>query len=329
MDLKGQTLLVTGGTGSFGTAFIRTVLERYDVHSIRVFSRDELKQSELRQKLEDRRVRFLLGDVRDLERLRVATRGCDLIVHAAALKQVPACEYNPLETALTNITGTANIITAALENSVPLTVGLSSDKSVNPVNLYGATKLVGERLLAQAGVYVDPKICKFASVRYGNVMGSRGSVVQVFREQAATGVVTITDDRMTRYWISLDQAVEFVLSSLPLVEDGETFVPKIPSCSVLTLADVLAPGCERMKVGLRPGEKLHEVLVSEGEANNTYDLGDRYVIAPYRIEPALPRGKSVPDGFRYSSDTNEDWLDVDRLSELLDLGKTQLSLTEN
>jgi UDP-N-acetylglucosamine 4,6-dehydratase/5-epimerase len=319
MDLNGKTLLVTGGTGSFGTAFIRTVLERYDVASIRVFSRDELKQYELEHNLRDPRLRLLLGDVRDRDRLKVATRGVDVIVHAAALKQVPACEYNPFEAVQTNIIGAQNIISAAIENGVPLTMALSTDKAVNPVNLYGATKLCAEKIVAQADVYAPEGPARFASVRYGNVVGSRGSVVPVFKQQASTGVLTITDDRMTRFWITLQQAVEFVLSCMPLVHGGETFVPKIPSMRIVDLAHALAPGAELRAVGIRPGEKLHEVLLTEDEARQSFDLGDRYAIMPSRPswEGVAPeRGNPLPDGFRYASDSNDHWLTDDELLEM-------------
>src|SRR4051794_8510936 len=277
MDLTGKTLLVTGGTGSFGTAFIRTVLERHDVASIRIFSRDELKQYELERTLRDSRLRLLLGDVRDANRLKVATRGVDVIVHAAALKQVPACEYNPFEAVQTNILGAQNVTAAAIDNQVPLTIALSTDKAVNPVNLYGATKLCAEKIVAQADVYAPTGPSRFASVRYGNVVGSRGSVVPIFKQQALTGKLTITDERMTRFWITLDQAVQFVLSSMDLVHGGEVFVPKIPSMKIVDLARALAPDAEIDVVGIRPGEKLHEVMVTEDEARQSYDIGDRYV----------------------------------------------------
>jgi UDP-N-acetylglucosamine 4,6-dehydratase/5-epimerase len=311
IDLNGKTLLVTGGTGSFGTAFIRTVLERHDVHSIRVFSRDELKQSELQNTVDDSRLRWLLGDVRDGERLKVASRGVDVIVHAAALKQVPACEYNPFEAVQTNIMGAQNVISAAIENHVPLTMALSTDKAVNPANLYGATKLCAEKIVAQAGVYAPGGATRFASVRYGNVVGSRGSVVPIFKAQAQTGVLTITDERMTRFWITLEAAVDFVLSSMDQVQGGEVFVPKIPSMRIVDLAQALAPEAELNIVGIRPGEKLHEVLLTEDEARQSYDLGDRYVILPSRptadVGPPL-NGTPLPDGFRYASDINEEWL---------------------
>jgi UDP-N-acetylglucosamine 4,6-dehydratase len=319
MDLNGKTLLVTGGTGSFGTAFIRTVLDRYDVASVRVFSRDELKQYELDRVIRDSRLRLLLGDVRDRDRLRVATRGVDVIVHAAALKQVPACEYNPFEAVQTNVIGAENVVSAAIDNEVGLTIALSTDKAVNPVNLYGATKLCAEKIIAQADVYAPGGPARFASVRYGNVVGSRGSVVPVFKQQAETGVLTLTDRRMTRFWITLEQAVDFVLSSMPLAAGGETFVPKIPSMRIEDLARALAPDAEVREIGIRPGEKLHEVLLTEDEARVSYDLGDRYAItrsrSTWEAEPSK-RGAPLPDGFRYASDNNEQWLTD---AELLDM----------
>jgi UDP-N-acetylglucosamine 4,6-dehydratase/5-epimerase len=324
MDLNGRTLLITGATGSFGTAFIREVLRRYDVAGIRAFSRDELKQSELAERIADPRIRLLLGDVRDLERLRVATRGVDLIVHAAALKQVPACEYNPFEAVQTNIVGTQNVISAAIDNRVPLTIALSTDKAVNPANLYGATKLCAEKIVAQAGVYSGDTPSRFASVRYGNVTGSRGSVIPIFRQQAASGRVTITDERMTRFWITLEQAVEFVLSCIPLVHGGETFVPKIPSMRILDVAAALAPDAERVITGIRPGEKLHEVLLTEDESRHSYDIGDRYVIMPARLQITERTGDVLPDGFRYSSDGNDRWLTADELRTIAQrLGPTR------
>ena len=319
-DLSGKTVLVTGATGSFGTAFMRAVLERYDVASIRAFSRDELKQSELARTITDKRLRLLIGDVRDRDRLRVATRGVDVIVHAAALKQVPACEYNPFEAVQTNVIGAENVVAAAIDNDVPVTIALSTDKAVNPVNLYGATKLCAEKIVAQAMAYAAGTHAKFASVRYGNVVGSRGSVVPIFRQQAQTGTVTITDERMTRFWITLEHAVEFVLSCLPLIQGGETFVPKIPSMRLMDMAAALAPDAERRVVGIRPGEKLHEVLVTEDEARHCYDIGDRYVILPQLATWDMERperGESLPDGFRYASDNNAEWLDEEALREMV------------
>jgi UDP-N-acetylglucosamine 4,6-dehydratase len=317
--LDGKTILVTGATGSFGTAFTRTVLDRYDVDAVRLFSRDELKQSEMEKTLADDRIRLLLGDVRDRDRLRMATRGCDVIVHAAALKQVPACEYNPFEAVQTNVIGAENVISAAIDNDVPLTIALSTDKAVNPVNLYGATKLCAEKIVAQANVYAGSGRSRFASVRYGNVVGSRGSVIPIFKQQALSGVISITDERMTRFWITLEQAVDFVLTSMPLVRGGETFVPKIPSMKIVDVAAALGPDAERRVVGIRPGEKLHEVMVTEDEARHSFDLGDRYVILPqggHWVKAHAERGEALPDGFRYSSDANDDWLDDEQLLEM-------------
>jgi UDP-N-acetylglucosamine 4,6-dehydratase len=300
---------------------MRTVLDRYDVRAIRAFSRDELKQSELQRTLRDERLRLLIGDVRDRDRLRMATRGVDVIVHAAALKQVPACEYNPFEAVQTNVMGAENVISAAIDNDVPLTIALSTDKAVNPVNLYGATKLCAEKIVAQANVYAAGTRARFASVRYGNVVGSRGSVIPIFKQQAATGVVTITDERMTRFWITIQDAVEFVLTCMPLVQGGETFVPKIPSMRIVDMAAALAPDAERRVVGIRPGEKLHEVLVTEDEARHCYDLGDRYEILPQLATWSFERperGKPLPDGFRYASDNNEQWVTDEQLHAMAD-----------
>jgi UDP-N-acetylglucosamine 4,6-dehydratase/5-epimerase len=321
LDLNGKTVLVTGATGSFGTAFVRTVLGRYDVKSIRAFSRDELKQSELASAIPDDRLRLLIGDVRDRDRLRLATRGVDVIVHAAALKQVPACEYNPFEAVQTNVIGAENVVSAAIDNDVPMTIALSTDKAVNPVNLYGATKLCAEKIVSQAMAYAAGTPARFASVRYGNVVGSRGSVIPIFKQQALDGVVTITDERMTRFWITLEEAVEFVLSCVPLVQGGETFVPKIPSMRVVDIAQALAPGADRQVVGIRPGEKLHEVLVTEDEARHCSDLGDRYVIFPQLATwgRPQPRGAALPDGFRYSSDENDRWIGEDELRRMADV----------
>jgi UDP-N-acetylglucosamine 4,6-dehydratase len=320
VNLAGKTILVTGATGSFGTQFIRTVLDGHDPHSIRVFSRDELKQSQLIETFQhDTRLRLLIGDVRDVERLRRATRGVDLIIHAAALKQVPACEYNPFEAVQTNVMGAENVISAAIDNQVPLTIALSTDKAVNPVNLYGATKLCAEKIFAQANAYAPGGEVRFASVRYGNVVGSRGSVIPIFKQQALEGLVTLTDERMTRFWITLPDAVEFVLSCLALVQGGETFVPRIPSMRLTDIADALAPDAERRVVGIRPGEKLHEVMVTEDEARHAFDLGDRFVILPQHASwPRTdPDGERLPDGFRYSSDNNDRWLSRDDLAAMV------------
>jgi UDP-N-acetylglucosamine 4,6-dehydratase/5-epimerase len=317
MDFLGKTVLITGGTGSFGKACVRTLLERHDPKAIRVFSRDELKQSELQAAYADEScLRFLIGDVRDLDRLRVATRDVDIIVHAAALKQIVLGEFNPFEVTKTNILGAQNVATAAIDNHVRLVVALSSDKAVAPTNLYGASKLLAERIFAQAGVY-SGNGTRFASVRYGNVVGSRGSVIPVFRKQREQGMLTITDPRMTRFWITLQQAVDFTITSAAIARDGDTFVPKIPSAKITDLADVIAPEAGRVITGIRPGEKLHECLLTEDEARGARDLGDRYVILPHRLGPIPDRGEPLPDGFRYTSDTNPDRLTASTLRELL------------
>ena len=316
-EIQGKVVLVTGATGSFGNAFVARLLAEHEPASIRLYSRDELKQLEMQRRFEDEpRLRYLLGDVRDVDRLKRAMRGVDLVVHAAALKQVPACEYNPFEAVQTNVIGAQNVISAAIDNDVPLTLALSTDKAVNPVNLYGATKLCAEKLFAQAMSYAGGGPARFASVRYGNVVGSRGSVVPMFREQAATGIVDVTDERMTRFWITLDQAIDFVLSCMGLVQGGEVFVPKSPSMRVVDVATALAPDAEQRVVGIRPGEKLHEVLLTEDEARHAYDLGDRFVIVPQALNGSAPRddrGTPLPAGFHFSSDGNEAWLDGEEL----------------
>lgn len=311
-NITDRSILITGGTGSFGKACIDTLLKDHDPRVVRVFSRDELKQSELQARYaDDDRLRFLIGDIRDLDRLRLATRDVDLIIHAAALKQIVIGEYNPFEVVRTNVLGAQNLATAAIDNGVETVIGLSTDKACAPTNLYGASKLLAERIFAQAGVYGSST--RFANVRYGNVMGSRGSVVPIFKAQAATGAITITDPEMTRFWITLPQAVRFVLSSVEMMEDGDTFVPKIPSARIGDLAEAIAPDAERVITGVRPGEKLHECLLTTDEARDARDLGDRYVILPHRLGGAQARGDRLSDGFSYMSDRNEAWLTVETL----------------
>ncbi len=317
-QLSGKTILITGGTGSFGKAFAQALLDAHDPRAIRIYSRDELKQSDMERELGDERLRFLVGDVRDEARLKLATRGVDLLIHAAALKQVPACEYNPSEAVKTNIGGAENVVSAALANGVPRTIALSTDKAVNPVNLYGATKLCAEKITTQGNAYAGESVSRFACVRYGNVVGSRGSVVPLFAAQALAGQITITDGEMTRFWITLKQAVEFVISSLSLMEGGEVFVPRIPSMRVTDLAEALAPGIEQKIVGIRPGEKMHEVLITEDEARQGKALDDRYVIyPPYPTwETGNIGGKDLPPDFRYSSESNVEWLDARQIREM-------------
>jgi UDP-N-acetylglucosamine 4,6-dehydratase len=321
MDLKGKSLLVTGGTGSFGQKFVDLVLRTSpEIDRLIVFSRDELKQHDMALKLRDPRVRFFIGDVRDGERLLRAFNGVDYVVHAAALKQVPACEYNPLEAVKTNIMGAANIINAAIDRGVKHVLALSTDKAVNPVNLYGATKLCAEKLFVQANSYSGFTGARFSCVRYGNVVGSRGSVIPVFLEQREKGTITITDRRMTRFWITLEQGVQFVLNCLGKMHGGEVFVPKIPSMNIVDLADAIAPGCQVDVTGIRAGEKLHEVLVSTDEARHALELPDMFVIQPahawWKIEN-WKDGKPLPDGFTYTSSTNPEWLSVDELRRIV------------
>jgi UDP-N-acetylglucosamine 4,6-dehydratase len=321
VHLQGKTILVTGGTGSFGSKLIEVLLERHSPGAIRVFSRDELKQSELRRRFadDDATIRYLIGDVRDLPRLTRAMRGVDVVIHAAALKQVPACEYNPFEAVQTNVVGAENIVSAAIENDVPLTMALSSDKAVNPVNLYGATKLCAEKIVTQGNTYSGDSVARFASVRYGNVVGSRGSVIPLFKAQAPTGVLTITDQRMTRFWITLEQAVRFVLDSLGRMGGGEIFVPKIPSMRVTDIAEALAPEAEQRVIGIRPGEKLHEVLLTEDESRHTRETDDSFVILPEHASWPIrdvENGRPLPAEFSYSSDQNTHWLDVAELKQM-------------
>jgi len=322
MNWNEKAVLITGGTGSFGKAFVEILLRELHPAKLIIFSRDELKQHEMRVAGFDHpSLRYFIGDVRDESRLRRAMNGVHVVVHAAALKQVPACEYNPNEAILTNIIGGRNVIEAALDNDVERVMALSTDKAVNPVNLYGATKLAAEKLFVQSNAYAGGKGTRFACVRYGNVVGSRGSVVPVFLQQRGSGTVTITDDRMTRFWLSLEQGVRFTVSSIEQMQGGEVFVPKIPSMKVVDLARAIAPGCSLQRIGIRAGEKLHEVLVSEDEARHTVELPDRYVVQPpeelWFGHTWSQQGKPLPEGFTYSSDNNQRWLSVDEIRELV------------
>ena len=323
-DLDGKSILVTGGTGSFGRRFVERVLASAQPRRVIVFSRDELKQQEMRDTMPggaSEPMRYFLGDIRDRDRLQRAFHGVDIVVHAAALKQVPACEYNPIEAVLTNVLGARNVIDAAIDQGVERVIALSTDKAVNPVNIYGATKLCMEKLVVQANVYSGYGQKPFFSCsRYGNVIGSRGSVVPVFLAQRSTGRVTVTDPRMTRFWLTLDDGVDFVLKCLGRMRGGEVFVPKIPSMRIMDLVKAVAPGCEVDVVGIRPGEKLHESLLSEDEARRSVDLSDMYVILP-EGENAPPTpiepGRRLAEGFRYASDANDTWLDADRLKAIV------------
>jgi len=320
--LEGSSILVTGGTGSFGRAFIDEVLSNHNPQRVAVFSRDELKQYEMKQSyLDDDRIRFFLGDIRDRERLRMAMSGVDYVVHAAALKQVDTAEYNPMEFVKTNILGSENVLTTAIDDGVKKIVALSTDKASSPVNLYGATKLTADKLFISGNHYSYARGTKFAVVRYGNVMASRGSVIPYWRELAAQGkALPITDTRMTRFWITLQQAVDFVIDSFTLMDGGELYVPRIPSMKLTDLAETIAPGVPLEEIGIRPGEKLHEEMISIDDGRRTFRLEDRYVIAPALAEWTFrepPGGVPVSDGFTYSSDTNDLWLEIPQLRSML------------
>ncbi len=324
LDLSGATILLTGGTGSFGNAFVQSVTDRWNDAVIRVYSRDELKQSQMQERWAGRsgNLRYFIGDVRDRSRMSRAAQGADILVHAAALKQVPACEYNPFEAVRTNVLGAQHVVDAAIDAGVSKVVALSTDKAVNPVNLYGATKLCAEKIVVQGNAYAAQSRANLACVRYGNVVGSRGSVVPLFKQQIAeSGKLTITDERMTRFWITLPQAVDLVLYALRHMTGGEVFIPKIPSMRVVDLADAMAPGLERQIIGIRPGEKLHEVLVTADESRHTIDAGDVYVVLPehpwWTQEPRWIDGKPLADGFVYSSDSNDRWLSSDELARMI------------
>ncbi len=330
-DWANSTVLVTGGTGSFGKAFVRKILEQHPPKKLIVFSRDELKQFEMSNELRHPELRFFLGDVRDKERLHRAFADVDVVVHAAALKQVPAAEYNPFEFIKTNVLGAANIIDVAIDRGVKKVIALSTDKAANPINLYGASKLCSDKLFVTANAYAGSQPARFAIVRYGNVIGSRGSVIPLFREMARSGVLRLTDERMTRFWLTLSQGVEFVLSCLDRMQGGEVFVPKIPSMRLLDLANAMGPGCKFEFTGIRPGEKLHETLIPRDESPWCVEFEDRYVIQPSQLwwdpDTLVKRGgRPVPDGFKYRSDLNDSWLTGEQLKTLLDEPREEMSL---
>lgn len=335
--LNDKVILITGGTGSFGKKFTQVVLENYKPEKLIIFSRDELKQFEMSQKWNTKKypcIRYFLGDVRDKERLVRAFHGVDYVIHAAALKQVPAAEYNPGECIKTNISGTINVIDAALFNNVKKVVALSTDKACNPINLYGATKLCADKLLIAANVYrgID-KDTIFTVVRYGNVLGSRGSVIPFFKERSKTGVLPITDPRMTRFWITLDQGVHFVLKVLELAKGGEIFVPKIPSMRIIDLAKAIAPECLHKTVGIRPGEKIHETLIGEDEGRNTTEYNECYIVRQKqsdvdKISNIDNGGRLCPEGFKYTSDNNPETLSIEELRCMLDEISDDYSIEE-
>lgn len=328
--LDGKSVLVTGATGSFGKRFIKTVLDTTDVKRLVIFSRDELKQFEMQQYLTSDKLRYFLGDVRDKERLNRALDGVDIVIHAAAMKQVPASEYNPMEAIKTNIIGAENIVNCCIDQGVERVIALSTDKAANPANLYGATKLCSDKLFVAGNALSGRHRTRFSVVRYGNVIGSRGSVIPFFMKKRSEGVLPITDERMTRFWITLDQGVKFVLDSLERMEGGEIFIPKIPSMGIMDVAQVVAPECRTEIIGIRPGEKLHEIMITEDDAINTAEFDSHYVIQPasswWDAKAYMERkgGKTVPEQFSYSSDNNTVWMSQQDLIDLLDKEKIEI-----
>jgi len=323
--IENKTILITGGTGSFGNAAVSKMLTM-NPRQIIVFSRDEKKQFDMGNKYNDSRLKFIIGDVRDKEATDHAMKGVDMVFHAAALKQVPACEYNPFEAVKTNVHGAQNVINAAIDAGVKKVIALSTDKAVNPVNLYGATKLCSDKLFVQGNAYAGTQGTRFACVRYGNVIGSRGSVIPLFLQQKESGTITITDERMTRFWITLDHAVELVLQGFRYMEGGEIFVPNIPSMRIMDLAAAIAPECEVKHIGIREGEKLHEALTGEDEGRNTYKYKGMYVIMPSHSwwqRKNYVEAVKMPEGFVYTSDANEEWLTVDELRRIV-FGETAI-----
>ena len=322
MNWSEQSVLVTGGTGSFGKKFVEIVLRDFQPKRLVIFSRDELKQHEMKASgFNHPSLRYFIGDVRDPDRLNRALAGVTVVVHAAALKQVPACEYNPFEAIQTNIMGGRNVIDASINQGVRRILALSTDKAVNPINLYGATKLCAEKMFVQANAYSGARDTRFSCARYGNVVGSRGSVIPMFLEQKRRGKLTITDPRMTRFWITLEQGVKFVIRCIEQMHGGEIFVPKIPSMRLTDLAQAVAPGCEIEYIGIRAGEKLHEALVSEDEARNTVETDSMYVIQPshpWWQNANWMNARALPEGFRYASDTNTEWMTDQQVRDLME-----------
>lgn len=318
--LKNKSVLVTGGTGSFGKSFVKRLLKDDEVKKIIVFSRDELKQFEMQSDLDSPKMRYFLGDVRDFSRLKQATDGVDVIVHAAAIKQIPAAEYNPMEAIKTNIIGAENIVNAAIQNGISRVIALSTDKAANPANLYGATKLCSDKLMIAGNVLAGRHPTRFAVVRYGNVLGSRGSVIPFFKEQKVKGTIPITDVEMTRFWLTLDEGVDFVINSLSRMQGGEIFVPKIPSFKVTDVAKVVAPNVPTKIIGIRPGEKLHEVMITEDDSAFTREFEDYYaILAPFLLETDFyqKNGKPVPLGFSFTSANNKSWHTVGSFTQVL------------
>jgi len=321
MCLDNKSILITGGTGSLGHELTSQILAKYNVKRLVIFSRDELKQYKMAQEFSDKRIRYFIGDVRDRDRLRMAFRNIDVIIHAAALKHVPICEYNPFEAIKTNILGAQNIIETALECNVSKVMAVSTDKAANPINLYGATKLASDKLFIAGNYYAGERKTKFSVVRYGNVLGSRGSVIPFFIEESKKGVLPITDLTMTRFWITLPEAAKFILNRLEQMDGGELFVPKIPSMKIVDLAKAVAPDCELKEIGIRAGEKLHEIMITRDDAINTYEFDGFYAIKPSialnKEYQYFNQAKKVCPRFEYSSDSNEQFLTVEELKKIV------------
>jgi len=320
MIFDNKTILITGGTGSFGQKFTEVILKEHNPKSVRIYDNRELAVVEMEREFNDSRLRFFVGDIRDKSRLLRAMNGTDIVVHAAALKHVPVCEYNPIEAMKTNIEGTMNVVDAAIDNSVEKVMNISSDKAVYPVNLYGATKMVGEKLFVQGNSYTGWGKTIFSCTRYGNVFGSSGSIVPLFNEQKKRGEITITDEKMTRFWIILEQGVHFVIKSIETMKGGEIFIPKIPSMKVIDLAEVIAPGVKKKIIGIRPGEKLHEILLTKEEARHTKETNDYFIIEPefhFWKGSNFKDANYLPDGFEYTSNNNDKWITKDQMKEIL------------
>ena len=320
MSFENKTILITGGAGFFGKKFTEIILKKYNPKSVRVYDNRELAEVEMERKLRDPRLRFLIGDVRDKERLWRATKGVDVIIHAAALKHVPVCEYNPIEAIKTNVEGAINVIDAAIDNSVEKVIAISTDKAVYPVNLYGATKMVAEKLFVQGNSYTGGKKTIFSCVRYGNVFASSGSVIPLFEEQKKKGEITITDEKMTRFWITLEQGIHFVINCLNLMKGGEIFVPKIPSMKIIDLAEAVAPGVRKKVIGIRPGEKLHEILLTKEEVEHSKEFDRYFVIEPqhhFWKKDNYKDGKHLPSNFEYTSNKNDKWVTIEQIKNFL------------
>ncbi len=318
--MKNKNVLVTGATGSFGKSMVERLINDDQVNKVIVFSRDELKQFEMQSKLKSEKLRYFLGDVRDYERLKQATYGVDVIIHAAAIKQIPAAEYNPMETIKTNIIGAENIVNVAIENSISKVIALSTDKAANPANLYGATKLCSDKLMIAGNILSGARSTRFSVVRYGNVLGSRGSVIPFFIEQAKLGVIPITDQKITRFWLTIQEGVDFVLRSLERMKGGEIFVPKIPSFKIVDIAKIVAPNVPIKIIGVRPGEKLHEVMITEDDAQFTYEFEDYFaILAPFLAGSKFyaDNSKKVPVGFSFDSQNNPIWHNEKSFREVL------------